>query len=63
MIVVHVLLVANLVKFVSSRAVESESVKEYRLRLLPQSKILSRYCNSRDLIATVTIRLILKYRL
>jgi hypothetical protein len=38
-----------------------ESVKTYRLR--PQSKILARYSKSRALIATVTIRLILKYRL
>jgi hypothetical protein len=45
------------------RAVESESVKMYRLRLRPQSKILTRYSNSRALIATVTIRFILKYRL
>jgi hypothetical protein len=37
--------------------VESESVKMYRLR--PQSKILTRYSNSRALIATVTIRLTL----
>jgi hypothetical protein len=37
--------------------------KMYRLRLRPQSKILSRYSISRALIATVTIRLILKYRL
>jgi hypothetical protein len=40
-----------------------ESVKMYRLRLRPQSKILTRYSNSRALIATVTIRLILKCRL
>jgi hypothetical protein len=40
-----------------------ESVKMYRLRLCPQSKILTRYSNSRALIATVTIRLVLKYRL
>jgi hypothetical protein len=44
-------------------SVESESVKIYRLQLRPQSKILTRYSNSRGLIATVTIRLILKYRL
>jgi hypothetical protein len=43
--------------------VESESVKMYRLRLLPQSKILTRYANSKALIATVTIRLTLKCRL
>jgi hypothetical protein len=36
-------------------------VKIYRLRT--QSKILTRYSKSRALIATVTIRLILKYRL
>jgi hypothetical protein len=41
--------------------VESESVKMYRLR--PQSKTLTRYSNSRALTATVTFRLILKYRL
>jgi hypothetical protein len=48
-----------------NRAVESgsESVKTYRPRLRPQFKILTRYSNSRALIATVTIRLILKYRL
>jgi hypothetical protein len=40
---------------------ESESVKMCRLR--PQSKILTRYSKSRALIATVTVRLILKYRL
>jgi hypothetical protein len=34
---------------------ESESAKMYRLR--PESKILTRYSNSRALIATVTIRL------
>jgi hypothetical protein len=45
------------------RAVESESVKMYRLRLRPQSKTISRYSKSRTLIAAVTIRLILKYRL
>jgi hypothetical protein len=43
--------------------VESESVKMYRLRLRTQSKILTRYSNSRALIATITIRLRLKYRL
>jgi hypothetical protein len=55
-----------------SRAVESESEgilggvgvgKNYRLRLRPQSKILTRYSKPRALIATVTIRLLLKYRL
>jgi hypothetical protein len=46
-----------------SRAVELESVKMYQLRLRPQSKILTRYSNSTALIARVTIRLILKYRL
>jgi hypothetical protein len=45
----------------SARGVESESVKMYRLR--PQSKILTRYSNPRAVIATVTIRLVLKYRL
>jgi hypothetical protein len=35
--------------------------KMYRLRLQPQSKILTRYSKSRALVATVTIRLILKY--
>jgi hypothetical protein len=35
--------------------------KMYRLR--PKSKILTRHSNSRALVATVTIRLILKYRL
>jgi hypothetical protein len=43
--------------------VESDSVKIYRPRLRPESKILTRYSNSRALIATVTIRLVLKYRL
>jgi hypothetical protein len=35
--------------------------KKYQLQLRPQSKVLTRYSNSRALIATVTIRLILKY--
>jgi hypothetical protein len=43
--------------------VESESVEMYRLRLRPQSKILTRYSNPRALIATVTVSLILKNRL
>jgi hypothetical protein len=59
---------------VCGRAAESESegilagvwvgvVNIFRLRLRPQSNILSRFFNSRALIATVTIRLIFKYRL
>jgi hypothetical protein len=48
---------------IEDRVVKSESVKIYRLRLRPQSNILTRYSNTRALIATVTIRLILKYRL
>jgi hypothetical protein len=47
----------------TTRAVELESVKMYRLRLRPQSKILTRYSKPRTLIATVTVRLMLKYRL
>jgi hypothetical protein len=43
--------------------VELESTKMYRLRLRPQSKIFTRYSNSRALIAKVTIRFIFKYRL
>jgi Mn2+/Fe2+ NRAMP family transporter len=43
--------------------VESESVNMYRLRIRPQSKILTRYSITRALIATITVRLILKYRL
>jgi hypothetical protein len=55
---------------VGIRAVESEGIfgavrvgKKYRLRHRPQSKILTRHSNPRALTATVTIRLILKYRL
>jgi hypothetical protein len=55
---------------VITRDVESEGIlggvgvgKTYRLRLQPQSKILTRHSNTRALIATVTIRLILKYTL
>jgi hypothetical protein len=46
-----------------SRSLEKMYRLRLRLRLRPQPKISTRYSNTRDLIATVTIRLILIYRL
>jgi hypothetical protein len=47
----------------SERNFYVESVKCTDSRLRPQSKIITRYSKSRALIATITIRLILEYRL